>query len=81
MNDYEIEYQKGSTNTEADMISWSPVSENISYHVHMLDLKEIKELQNKENVIVNDKKLIKINDDIVIKKKGLYKIFVPMSLR
>ena len=47
----------------------------------MLDLKEIKELQNKENVIVNDKKLIKINDDIVIKKKGLYKIFVPMSLR
>ena len=56
MFDYENKYQKSSTNIEADMLSRSPVSENISHHVHMLDLNEIKELQNKENVIVNGKK-------------------------
>ena len=81
MFDYENKYQKSSTNIEADMLSRSPVSENISHHVHMLDLKEIKEFQQKENVIVNGKKLIEINDVIVIKKKSLYKIVVPMSLR
>ena len=47
----------------------------------MLDLNEIKELQNKENVTVNGKKNFQINDAIVIKKKGLFKIFVPMFLR
>ena len=47
----------------------------------MVDLKEIKEFQHKENAIVNGKKLIKINDVIVIKKKGLHKIATPLSLR
>ena len=36
--DYEIKYQKDSTNIEVDMLSWSPISENISHHVDMLDL-------------------------------------------
>ena len=46
----------------------------------MFDLKEIRELQNKENVIDNGKKFIEVNDVILIKKKGLNKIRIPMSL-
>ena len=79
MFDYEIKYQKRSTNIEADMLSQLTVSENILHHDHMLDLKQIKELQSKENVIFNDKKLTEINDVIAIKKKVLYKIAVPTS--
>ena len=56
MFNYEIKYEKGSTE-EADMLSRSPVSENISHHVHeLLDFDEIKELQNKEKLIVYSKK-------------------------
>ena len=75
MFDCEIKNQKGFTNIEADMLSRSPVSENILHHANMLDLKEIKELLTEENVIVNGKNLIEINDVIAIKKKGLYKIY------
>ena len=71
---------KSTIKTEVDMLFQSLVSENISHHLHMLDLKKSKKLQNKENVKVNGKKLIKINNVIIIKKKGLYKIVVPMSL-
>ena len=81
MFDYEIKYQKGSTNIEADMLSRQPVVQHLSHALHLLDLKEIKENQQKENVIVNGKKYIEINDVVVIKKKCLYKIVVPMSLR
>lgn len=81
MFDYEIKYKKGSTNIEADMLSRQPVSENLPHHVHLLDLNEIREIQKKENVIVNGKKYIEVNDVIVVKKKSLYKIVVPMSLR
>ena len=37
------------------------------------------ELQNKEKVIVNGKNLIEINDVIVITKKGLYEIVIPIN--
>ena len=47
----------------------------------MHDLYEIMELQNKENVIVNGKNLFEIHDVIDIKKKGLYKTVVPLSLQ
>ena len=65
------------------MLSRSLVSGYVSHHVHMLSLNEIKKFQNKENrllVIVNGKKIIEINDVIAIKKKGLYKSVIPMSL-
>ena len=32
MFDYEIKYQKGSTNIEVDLLSRSPVSEYVSHH-------------------------------------------------
>ena len=48
--------------------------------IHLISTK-LKNFQHKENVIVNGKKLIEINDVIVIKKKSLYKVVVPMSLR
>ena len=67
--DCEIKYQKGSTTIEDHVLSQSPVSENASHHTHVFDLKEIKEFQNKENVTVNGKKLIEINDVILKKKK------------
>ena len=80
MFDYKMKHQKNSINIEADMLPRLPVSENISHHVHLLDLNGIKELRNKENAIITGKKFIEINDVIVIKKKGLYKIAIPMSL-
>ena len=70
-----------STNMQADILSWPPVSENISHHVHLLGLNKIKEILNKENVTADGKKYIEINDLTIIKKRGLYKIVVPMSLR
>ena len=70
MFDYEIKYQKSSTNIEANILSWSPVSESISHHIHLLDL-EIKEVQSKRNIIADDK-YIEINVVTVIKKKVLY---------
>ena len=57
-----------------------PDSENIFHYLHLLDLKEIKDIQQKENVIIADKKFTEINDLVVIKKKRLYKIVVPMLL-
>ena len=78
---YKIKYQKGATDIEADMISQSPVSENLSQHVYRLDLNEIIKILNKENVTADGKKYIEINDVTVIKKKVLFKIVVPMSSR
>ena len=78
---YEIEYQMDSTNVKVDILPWLPISENISHHLHPLDLNGIKEVQNTENVKDNGKKNIEINDVIVIKKKCLYKIVVPISLQ
>ena len=63
------------------MLSHSPVSKNISRHIHLHDLSEITEVKNKENAIVIGKKFIEVNVVIIIKRKGLYKIVVIMSLQ
>ena len=50
--DYKIEYQKGSTNIEADVLSQSTVSENIPHYIPLFDLNKIKEVQNKVQPLV-----------------------------
>ena len=56
MFDCEIKYKKDSTNVEADMLLQIPVSGNISHHVHLPDLNEVKEVLKKEKLMINDKK-------------------------
>ena len=58
MFDYEIKYQKDSTNVEADMLFWSLDSKNISHHIHFYDFNETKEVKSSENIIANVKKKI-----------------------
>ena len=55
MFDYKIKHQKGSTKIVNDMLSQSPVSENISLYVHLLELNEVKEVQNSENITADVK--------------------------
>ncbi|GBM28454.1 Transposon Tf2-9 polyprotein [Araneus ventricosus] len=79
MFDYEIKYQKGCTNIEADMLSRHPVSHHLQHAVHLLDINEIKTQQKNDNLC--GPKYYEVKDVIVIKKKNLYKIVVPFSLR
>ncbi|GBO21259.1 Transposon Ty3-G Gag-Pol polyprotein [Araneus ventricosus] len=79
MLDYEIKYQKGCTNIEADMLSRHPVSHHLQHAVHLLDINEIKTQQKNDNLC--GPKYHEVKDVIVIKKRNLYKIVVPFSLR
>ncbi|GBN69077.1 Transposon Tf2-6 polyprotein [Araneus ventricosus] len=79
MFDYEIKYQKGCTNIEADMLSRHPVSHHLQHAVHLLDINEIKTQQKNDNLC--GPKYHEVKDVIVIKKRNLYKIVVPFSLR
>lgn len=79
MFDYEIKYQKGTTNVEADMLSRNIVSEPIQQVSHLLELQKLIEYQKKDNVQGPNYK--NINDVIYVKRKGLNKIVVPFSLR
>ncbi|GFW17500.1 retrovirus-related Pol polyprotein from transposon 17.6 [Trichonephila clavipes] len=78
MFDYEVKYLKGTNNVEADMLSRHPIAQYIQHSVHLLELNEIKTHQNLDNV--NDPKYKKV-DVFVLKKKNLFKIVVPFSLR
>ncbi|GBM53247.1 Transposon Tf2-6 polyprotein [Araneus ventricosus] len=79
MFNYEIKYQKGCTNIEADMLSRHPVSYHLQHSVHLLDINEIKTQQKNDNLC--GPKYHEVKDVIVIKKRNLYKIVVPFSLR
>ncbi|GFU81073.1 retrovirus-related Pol polyprotein from transposon 17.6 [Trichonephila clavipes] len=79
MFDYEVKYLKGTNNVEADMLSRHPIDQYIQHSVHLLELSEIKTHQNLDNV--NDPKYKKVDDVFVLKKKNLFKIVVPFSLR
>ncbi|GBO21470.1 Transposon Tf2-11 polyprotein [Araneus ventricosus] len=79
MFDYEIKYQKGCTNIEADMLSRHPVSHHLQHAVYLLDINEIKTQQKNDNLC--GPKYHEVKDVIVIKKRNLYKIVVPFSLR
>ncbi|GBO38356.1 Transposon Tf2-6 polyprotein [Araneus ventricosus] len=79
MFDYEIKYQKGCTNIEADMLSRHTVSHHLQHAVHLLDMNEIKTQQKNDNLC--GPKYHEVKDVIVIKKRNLYKIVVPFSLR
>ncbi|GBO17752.1 Transposon Tf2-9 polyprotein [Araneus ventricosus] len=79
MFDYEIKYQKGCTNIEADMLSRHPISHHLQHSVHLLDINEIKTQQKNDNLC--GPKYHEVKDVIVIKKRNLYKIVVPFSLR
>ncbi|GBO27396.1 Transposon Tf2-9 polyprotein [Araneus ventricosus] len=79
MFDYEIKYQKGCTNIEADMLSRHPVSHHLQHAVHLLDINEIKTQQKNDNLC--GPKYHEVKDVIVIKKRNLCKIVVPFSLR
>ncbi|GFV46237.1 retrovirus-related Pol polyprotein from transposon 297 [Trichonephila clavipes] len=79
MFDYEVKYLKGTNNVEADMLSRHPIAQYIQHSVHLLELNEIKTHQNLDNV--NDPKYKKVDDVLVLKKKNLFKIVVPFSLR
>lgn len=79
MYDYTVKYNKGSTNVEADMLSRNPILNPVTSHIHLLTLDEIKEHQELDNV--TGPKYKKINDILVIHKKGFQKIVVPFSLR
>ncbi|GBM21911.1 Transposon Tf2-9 polyprotein [Araneus ventricosus] len=79
MFDYEVKYLKGTANVEADMLSRHPTAQYIQHSVHLLELDEIKTHQNLDNL--DNSKYKKINDVLVLKKKNLFKIVVPFSLR
>ncbi|GFT63359.1 transposon Tf2-9 polyprotein [Trichonephila clavipes] len=79
MFDYEVKYLKGTNNVEADMLSRHPIAQYIQHSVHLLELSEIKIHQNLDNV--NDPKYKRVDDVFVIKKKNLFKIVAPFSLR
>ncbi|PRD19841.1 UNVERIFIED_CONTAM: hypothetical protein NCL1_56244 [Trichonephila clavipes] len=79
MFDYELKYLKGTNNVEADMLSRHPIAQYIQYSVYLLKLNEIKTHQNIDNI--NDPKYKKNDDVFVLKKKYLFKIVVPFSLR
>ncbi|GFT42763.1 hypothetical protein TNCV_2345631 [Trichonephila clavipes] len=79
MFDYEVKYLKGTNNVEADMLSRHPIAQYIQHSVHLLELNEIKTHQSLDNV--NDPKYKKVDDVFVLKKKNLFKIVVPFSLR
>ncbi|GBO26401.1 Transposon Tf2-6 polyprotein [Araneus ventricosus] len=79
MFDYEVKYLKRTANVEADMLSRHPTAQYIQHSVHLLELDEIKTHQNSENLYYSKYK--KINDVLVLKKKNLFKIVVPFSLR
>ena len=77
---YVTKYRKGSTNVEADVISRLPGSEHAFYRFYFLGLQETKEIQQKENFTIADKKFIEINDVVAMKKKSFYRIVVPFIL-
>ncbi|GBN35683.1 Retrovirus-related Pol polyprotein from transposon 17.6 [Araneus ventricosus] len=79
MFDYEVKYLKGTANVEADMLPRHPTAQYIQHSVHLLELDEIKTHQNLDNL--DNSKYKKINDVVVLKKKNLFKIVVPYSLR
>ncbi|GFT61952.1 transposon Tf2-6 polyprotein [Trichonephila clavipes] len=79
MFDYEVKYLKGTNNVEAYMLSRHPIAQYIQHSVHLLELNEIKNHQNLDNV--NDPKYKKVDDVFVLKKKNLFKIVVPFSLK
>ncbi|GFV46462.1 transposon Ty3-I Gag-Pol polyprotein [Trichonephila clavipes] len=79
MFDYEVKHLKGTNNVEADMLSRHPIAQYIQHSVHLLELNEKKTHQNLDNV--NDPKYKKVDDVFVLKKKNLFKIVVPFSLR
>ncbi|GBL72710.1 Pro-Pol polyprotein [Araneus ventricosus] len=79
MFDYEVKYLKGAANVEADMLLRHPTAQYIQHSVHLLELDEIKTHQNLDNL--DNSKYKKINDVLVLKKKILFKIVVPFSLR
>lgn len=83
MFDFNVKYQKGATNHEADMLSRNPVCHVVTTPVssknHLLDLYEIEEHQKRENT--GGPKYKKVNNVWTITKKGLVKIIVPLSLR
>jgi len=72
MYDYEVKYQKGSTNYEADMLSRNPTS-------HLLTIPDIIMHQGLDNIC--NPKYENISGVLTVKKKGLHKIVVPPSLR
>ncbi|GFX29908.1 hypothetical protein TNCV_4750361 [Trichonephila clavipes] len=79
MFDYEVKYLKGTNNVEADMLSRHPIAQYIQHSVHLLELNEIKTHQNLDNV--NDPKYKRVDDVFILKRKNLFKIVVPFSLR
>ncbi|GFW16528.1 transposon Tf2-6 polyprotein [Trichonephila clavipes] len=79
MFDYEVKYLKGTNNVEADMLSRHHIAQYIQHSVHLLELNEIKTHQNLDNVY--DPKYKKVDDVFSLKKKNLFKIVVPFSLR
>ncbi|GBM16923.1 Transposon Ty3-I Gag-Pol polyprotein [Araneus ventricosus] len=76
---YEVKYLNGKANVEADMLSRHPTAQYIQHSIHLLELDEIKTHQNLDNL--DNSKYKKINDVLVLKKKNLFKIVVPFSLR
>ncbi|GBN06441.1 hypothetical protein AVEN_78134-1 [Araneus ventricosus] len=79
MFDYEVKYSKGTANVEADMLSRHPTAQYIQHSVHLLQLDEVKTHQNLDNLY--NSKYKEINDVLILKKKNLFKIVVPFSLR
>lgn len=79
MFDYTVEYQKGSTNIEADMLSRNPISHFITPISLLLEADEIIEKQKEDNVCGKNFKTEK--GIIIVRKKGYKKIVVPFSLR
>lgn len=58
MFDYGIGYKKWSTKLEKDMMSKNSVSETVYHISNLLDLQELRECQNKDNVIGGKSKII-----------------------
>ncbi|GFX47187.1 transposon Tf2-11 polyprotein [Trichonephila clavipes] len=79
--DFDITYNKGSTNVEADMLTRNP----IAYHIintppePFLDINEISHFQNIENT--SAPKCFKRDGVFVVKRQGLTKIIVPKAIR
>lgn len=50
MFEYEIKYQKGSTNIEAHILSRNLVYHHIQHSAHLIDIIEIKTQQQNNNL-------------------------------
>lgn len=79
MSNYGIEYEKGFANVKIDIFSRNLTTYLIQPVTFLLDIREAIKIQEKDNVCY--KNCLNENGLMIMKKKGIHKIIIPMSLR